>query len=114
MKILFTILIIAAVCTVVFAIKATQTDKYCGVIKYKIDATRYSKSGGHADPIFVIKFDFGIEEIHPSWNDYMTHKEGDSICYQLSNLRMDKYWPFAVASFAVVLICLCVSIAINE
>lgn len=64
-------------------VTSMQEETYCGVIKYKIDAMRVSKYSVNADPIFVIDFKDRIQEVRPSWNDFMEYKEGDNICYPL-------------------------------
>lgn len=64
----------------------------CGVVKYKIDATRFSKHHADADPIMVMAFDDGrIKEIHPNWNTYMSHKQGDRLCFTVATKKAEEY-----------------------
>jgi len=64
--------------------KHTEEITACGTIKYKIDATRYHKHSAYADPVFVVVFEDRTREIHPNWDDYMSRKVGDRVCYKVS------------------------------
>lgn len=94
MKILSLVLLIVAIILGIYAIKAIKESgeySYCGTIKFKVDATRYSKYSAHADPIFVVDFPAQrgekafIKEIHPSWNTYLSYREGNGICFVLTH-----------------------------
>lgn len=92
----------------VMSVVGSMKEKYCGVIKYKVDATRYSKRSAYADPIFVVKFDFGTREIHPSWDSYMSNKEGDRVCYYMKNHEYGEglYWYGLLAIVIALIGCL--------
>lgn len=78
-------IVVLAPSGIIALVIGSQEERYCGRIKYKIDATRFSKRSSYADPIFVVQFDFGTREMHPSWDAYMTYGVGDNICYHLIN-----------------------------
>lgn len=82
LPLIFSILIVSGIAMLIVGL---HEEIYCGRIKYKIDATRFSKHNAYADPIFVVQFEFGPREIHPSWDNYMSHDVGDNICYYLQN-----------------------------
>lgn len=86
-RILLILSIMSFVAFIAILIPNLEDSKYCGRIKYKIDATRYGKHNSYADPIFVVEFDeLGIKEIHPSWNDYMSLEKGSRVCYMYDNM----------------------------
>lgn len=64
---------------------------YCGVIKYKVDATKYSKHSSYSDPIFVMNFPAQnderafIKEVRPNWDTYLSYKQGDTVCFTLKH-----------------------------
>lgn len=87
-NIIYSILIIlglAFLTGVVCMVLSCQEKTYCGVIKYKVDATRYGKHTAYADPIFVVQFDGFTEEIHPTWDHYLSSKPADNVCYKLKD-----------------------------
>lgn len=61
---------------------------HCGTITHKHEAPKYYKGGSSSgDPIFIIKFPEKYYEIHPTYKDFLMHKVGDPICYDISDVR---------------------------
>lgn len=96
--------------TVVYGlVKSNNELKYCGKVKYKIDATRFSKYQAHADPILVIDFEGrGIVEVHPTWNSYMSTSIGQEVCYMLRpEYQYTMEITLGYVAFAVFIIAAC-------
>jgi hypothetical protein len=75
----------------------------CGTIKYKIDTTRYHKHYAYADPVFVVVFEKKTMEIHPNWDDYMSRKVGDRVCYKIRKNKGMIYF-LVIACGALILV----------
>lgn len=60
-------------------------DTYCGKVKFKVEYDQQHKYSVTREPLFVVVFNDGItQEISPSWDEYMSLKEGDRVCYELN------------------------------
>ena len=81
--------IISAIIAITFLLiwnrsKWRTVDKtYCGYVKWKLEEPHKSKYKTWQEPLFVVKFD-SIDrpfEVRPTWDDFMSLKQGDRVCY---------------------------------
>jgi hypothetical protein len=97
----------------IFSIIEDKKEKvFCGTVKYKIDATSFSKHKAESDPILVVNFGpRGIVEINPNWNDYMEAKVGSNVCFSLKEHPGNTYWFWGGLLFFVATV-LCVFVGL--
>lgn len=58
---------------------------YCGKIYKKISSIEVHKSSATNEFIFVMDYPFGRDEINVTASTYVSHKEGDTVCFELND-----------------------------
>jgi|WetSurMetagenome_2_1015567.scaffolds.fasta_scaffold967125_1 hypothetical protein len=58
---------------------------YCGKIYKKISSIEVHKSSATNEFIFVIDFPYGRDEVDVSASTYVSHKEGETVCFNLKD-----------------------------
>lgn len=68
-----------------------ERKEYCGTVKYKIDKAVLDKINGNLKPVMIVDFkEVGVIELHPNWNNYLSHDIGDEYCAIISTPNSNK------------------------
>lgn len=97
----FTFLSLCGVISIVLIEYGLRKKTYCGTIKYKVESFHNSKHSITDDPILIVKFDSFTQDIHTDLDTFLSHKEGDIVCFDLVVEDNKNYFVIGFLTFIV-------------
>lgn len=89
-KVMITIGYLMLMTTAVVMIYFHRTSEYCGVIEHRLEHEYVRKHKAYHEPVFIMKFADIKYAAKVDIITYMDHKEGDQLCFTLSDCAVNK------------------------
>lgn len=87
--------------------------RYCGTVKYKVMDQIHRKYSAENEPILVINWSNGsISNVSATWNDYLSAKVGDNICYQMRVSQFEPTFYNNGIIFGISMVCAMITLAV--